>query len=247
MTGLPNAIRACLFDLDGVLTSTADLHMQAWKETFDEILQQRSGGDFSPFTEHDYATYVDGKPRLDGVRAFLSARSIDVPEGSPDDTAGTWSVYGIGTAKNERALQAIAAGDVLPFPGSLRYLEAAAGANLPIGVVTSSANAAAVLDSAGLSRFVQERVDGITIRDEGLRGKPAPDSFLLCAQRLGVNPTEAAVFEDAQAGVQAGKTGGFGYIIGVDRADQATALRTHGADVVVEDLAGLLEEGLDRR
>ncbi|NIJ11301.1 beta-phosphoglucomutase family hydrolase [Saccharomonospora amisosensis] len=241
MIGLPDTITACLFDLDGVLTSTAELHMRAWKDTFDTFLRERDDETYDPFTERDYANYVDGRPRLDGVRTFLASRGIELPEGRPDDSVDAATVHGIGNRKNQRVLAVMRDDGVAPFPGSVRYLEAANDAGVAIGVVTSSANAAAVLDAAKLSRFVRARVDGVTIKEQELRGKPAPDSFLACAELLGVEPAHAAVFEDARAGVRAGKVGGFGYVVGVNRADQAKALRADGADIVVDDLAELLE------
>lgn len=241
MIGLPNTISACLFDLDGVLTSTAALHLRAWKETFDAFLREHGDETQQPFTERDYAAYVDGRPRLDGVRGFLDSRGIEVPDGAPDDPADTATVHGIGSRKNQRVLQLMRQDGVAPFPGSVRYLEAITAAGVDMGVVTSSANAALVLDAARLSGFVRARVDGVTIKEEGLRGKPAPDSFLACAELLDVAPAHAAVFEDARAGVQAGRAGGFGYVVGVDRADQAQALRADGAHTVVNDLAELLE------
>jgi beta-phosphoglucomutase family hydrolase len=239
--GLPDAIKALLFDLDGVLTGTAELHRQAWKRTFDEFLSHRDGPGFRPFTERDYLDHVDGRPRADGVRTFLASRGIELPEGNPDDPPGDATVNGIGNKKNELLLKVIEEEGVRPYPGSRRYLEAAKQAGLKIGVVTSSANGEAVLRAADLTPFVQARVDGNTITQQGLRGKPAPDSFLAGAKALGVEPAAAAVFEDALSGVQAGKAGNFGFVIGVDRAHQADALRQHGADVVVADLADLLE------
>lgn len=241
MVGLPGTISACLFDLDGVLTSTAALHRQAWKETFDEFLRARHGADFAPFTERDYAQYVDGLPRLDGVRGFLASRGIELAEGTEDDDVDTVTVHGVGNRKNERVLKIIAEQGVSAFPGSVRYLDAVAAAGLAMGVVTSSANAEQVLDVAGLSRYLQARVDGLVIKRDHLRGKPAPDSFLAAADALGVAPSNAAVFEDALAGVEAGKAGGFGYVVGVNRAGQAAELRAHGADIVVNDLAELLQ------
>ncbi|MFD2399594.1 HAD family hydrolase [Prauserella oleivorans] len=241
MIGLPRTITACLFDLDGVLTSTAALHMEAWKRTFDELLRARAGEEFAPFTDRDYAAYVDGRPRLDGVRTFLASRGIELPEGSPDDPPGAETVHGVGTRKNSLVLALIEERGVTPYPGSVRYLEAVRDAGLAIGVVTSSANATSVLTAANLDGFVRARVDGLVIARDGLRGKPAPDSFLACARELGVTPAQAAVFEDALAGVEAGRAGGFGYVVGVNRVDQADALRVHGADVVVDDLAELLE------
>jgi len=242
MLGLPDHVTCCLFDLDGVLTSTAELHRAAWKETFDAFLRARAGAEFAPFTEADYNTYVDGRPRYDGVREFLRSRDITLPEGSPDDPPDAETVHGVGNRKNDRVQQILAERGVNPYPGSVRYLEAARDAGLTIGVVTSSANGEAVLDAAGLSDFVQARIDGNVIAERKLRGKPAPDSFLAGAEALGVDKANAAVFEDALSGVQAGKTGGFGFVVGVDRAGQAEALRSHGADVVVADLAELLDD-----
>jgi beta-phosphoglucomutase family hydrolase len=240
MIGLPDGITAVLFDLDGVLTSTADLHREAWKQTFDAFLREREGADFTPFTDRDYTDHVDGRPRADGVREFLSSRGIHLPEGDPDDPGDATTVNGLGNRKNALVNRMIAERGVDPYPGSVRYLRAAQDAGLAIGVVTSSANGGTVLDAAGLDHFIRARVDGNTIREQGLRGKPAPDSFLAGARSLGVAPENTAVFEDAQAGVQAGKAGGFGYVVGVNRADQADALRAQGADVVVDDLAELL-------
>jgi len=238
--GLPDQITAGLFDLDGVLTSTADQHRQAWKTTFDAMLAEREGDGYREFTPRDYTEYVDGRPRADGVRQFLTSRGITVPEGSTDDPPDKATVHGIGNRKNELLLQIIEQGGAKPYPGSVTYLQAARDAGLAIGVVTSSANGAAVLDAAGLSHFVQARVDGVVIARDRLRGKPAPDSFLAGAAALGVDPSAAAVFEDALAGVQAARAGHFGHIVGVDRAGQAEALRERGADVVVGDLAELL-------
>lgn len=241
MLGLPDDVTCCLFDLDGVLTSTAELHRAAWKETFDAFLRARDGAGFEPFTEADYNNYVDGRPRYDGVREFLRSREIALPEGAPDDPPTAETVHGVGNRKNERVQQIINERGVKPYPGSVRYLDAARDAGLKIGVVTSSANGAAVLDAADLTKYVEARIDGVVIAERKLRGKPAPDSFLAGAEALGVDRTQAAVFEDALSGVQAGKTGGFGFVVGVDRAGQAEALRTHGADVVVADLAELLD------
>jgi beta-phosphoglucomutase family hydrolase len=239
--GLPNHVTACLFDLDGVLTGTALLHRAAWKETFDAFLRARDGEGFAPFTEADYNTYVDGRPRFDGVRAFLESRAITLPEGGPDDPPSADTVQGVGNRKNARVQEIIAERGVNPYPGSVRYLEAAKEAGIRIAVVTSSANGKAVLDAADLSKYVEARVDGVVIAERGLRGKPEPDSFLAGAEALGVDRSAAAVFEDALSGVQAGKAGGFGYVVGVDRVGQADALKEHGADVVVTDLAQLLD------
>jgi beta-phosphoglucomutase family hydrolase len=243
VTGLPEKIRACLFDLDGVLTSTAVVHERAWKQTFDDFLRERDGDGFTEFTHRDYIRYVDGRPRADGVRTFLTSRGIELPEGEPDDSPDAATVNGVGNRKNVLLLRVIEEQGVSAYPGSLRYLEAVRDAGLAIAVVTSSANGEAVLKAAGLDRFVEARIDGIEIVKRKLRGKPAPDSFLAGAGALGVEAAEAAVFEDALSGVEAGRAGNFGYVVGVDRTHQAEALLQHGADIVVEDLAELLEPG----
>lgn len=239
MLGLPDHITTLLFDLDGVLTGTAALHRAAWKETFDPLLE-KSGQ--QPFTDADYNNYVDGRPRFDGVREFLRSRGIDLPEAPPDAPPSYESVQGVGNRKNERVQQIIAERGVDPYEGSVRYLDAAKAAGFKLGVVTSSANGKAVLDVADLSKYIEARVDGVTIADRKLKGKPAPDSFLAGAEALGTAPANAAVFEDALSGVQAGKAGHFGYVVGVDRVGQAEELKAHGADVVVQDLAELLED-----
>jgi beta-phosphoglucomutase family hydrolase len=241
MIGLPDTINAVLFDLDGVLTGTADLHRAAWKTMFDEFLRQRDGESFAPFTDRDYADHVDGRPRADGVREFLASRGIRLPEGTPNDPPSAETVNGIGNRKNELVQKLIVEQGVAPYPGSLRYLEAARDAGLPIAVVSSSANTMAVLQAAHLTAFVQTVIDGVVLVQRGLRGKPAPDTFLAAARDLGVSPSQAAVFEDALAGVEAGRAGEFGFVVGVNRANQADALRAHGADIVVDDLAELLE------
>jgi beta-phosphoglucomutase family hydrolase len=241
--GLPDGVTACLFDLDGVLTDTAAVHAAAWKQTFDEFLAARAGregGEFVPFTADDYRQYVDGKPRADGVRDFLASRGIVLPEGLPDDAPEAETINGVGNRKNEELRRRIREDGVEVFEGSRRYLQAALDAGLRRAVVSSSANTADVLAVTGLDRYVELRVDGLTIRAEGLAGKPAPDTFLAAARELGVAPASAAVFEDALAGVQAGRAGGFGAVIGVDRVGQGQALREHGASVVVTDLAELL-------
>jgi beta-phosphoglucomutase family hydrolase len=239
--GLPENIKAILFDLDGVLTGTADLHRAAWRATFDELLRERDGAGFVPFTDRDYADHVDGRPRADGVRTFLESRGIHLPEGTPDDPPSAMTVNGVGNRKNDLVREIIAERGVSPYPGSVRYLHAARDAGLPIAVVTSSANGAAVLAAANLMPMIDVLVDGLVLAEQHLRGKPAPDSFLAGAKALGVAPANSAVFEDALAGVAAGRAGGFGFVVGVNRADQADALRGHGADVVVDDLADLLD------
>lgn len=245
MLGLPEKVRACLFDLDGVLTDTASVHTKAWKAMFDAYLSQRAkdtGEKFVPFDEAaDYRQYVDGKKREDGVRSFLSSRGIQLPEGSPDDPDGADTVYGLGNRKNDMFQKVLHDDGVKVFEGSRRYLEAASAAGLGIAVVSSSANTRDVLEITGLDRFVQQRVDGITLRDEHIAGKPAPDSYLRGAELLDVPADAAAVFEDALSGVQAGRAGNFGFVVGVDRVGQAEDLRRNGADVVVTDLAELLQ------
>ncbi|MFD4369701.1 HAD family hydrolase [Rhodococcus sp. NPDC058521] len=238
--GLPGNISACLFDLDGVLTGTAVLHRKAWKQTFDDFLRRRDGEGFAPFTDEDYLDYVDGRPRADGVRAFLRSRKIALPDGSADDPPSDDTVNGVGNRKNELLLKVIEKEGVSPYPGSVKYIQAAYEHGLKIAVVTSSANGKSVLDAADLSRYVHIRIDGVVITDRGLRGKPAPDSFLAGAEALAVPPEDAAVFEDALSGVEAGRAGKFGYVVGVDRVNHGDALREHGADIVVTDLADLL-------
>jgi beta-phosphoglucomutase family hydrolase len=245
MLGLPTGIRACLFDLDGVLTNTAAVHAAAWKEMFDEFLRAysaRHGIPFRPFDARDeYDAHVDGKPRGDGVRDFLASRGITLPEGTPTDPPDAMTVNGLGNRKNEAVQHRIRTEGVQVFEGSRRYLQAAEQAGLRRAVVSSSANTREVLDVTGLARYVEEVVDGVTIRTDGLLGKPAPDTFLTAARRFGVDPVEAAVFEDALAGVAAGRAGAFGLVVGVDRVGQAEELKAHGADIVVRDLAELLE------
>jgi beta-phosphoglucomutase family hydrolase len=231
--GLPDGITTCLFDLDGVLTETAKVHAKAWKQTFDDELERREGKDFVPFDVHrDYSRYVDGKPRYDGVRSFLESRGIDLTEDQ---------VHAVGDRKNELVVKLIREQGVEAYPGSVRYLRAVSEAGLHRAVVSSSANCRDVLRAAGIEDFFEARIDGITIEREKLAGKPAPDSYLAGARALGVEPARAAVFEDALAGVESGRAGHFGCVVGVDREDQAQALREHGADVVVEDLGELLE------
>jgi beta-phosphoglucomutase family hydrolase len=245
MLGLPEKVRACLFDLDGVLTDTASVHTKAWKAMFDAYLSQRAertGEKFVPFdAAADYRQYVDGKKREDGVRSFLSSRGIELPEGNPDDPGDAETIYGLGNRKNEMFQKVLTEDGVEVFDGSRRYLEAVSAAGLGIAVVSSSANTGEVLEITGLDRFVQQRVDGITLREEHIAGKPAPDSYLRGAQLLDVAPDAAAVFEDALSGVEAGHAGNFGFVVGVDRVGQAEDLRRSGADVVVTDLAELLQ------
>ena len=246
MLGLPEKVRACLFDMDGVLTDTASVHTKAWKAMFDDYLSQRAertGDKFVPFdAASDYRTYVDGKKREDGVRSFLESRGIELPEGGPDDSDDAETIYGLGNRKNDMFQKVLEKDGVKVFDGSRRYLEAVSAAGLGIAVVSASANTPEVLRITGLDKFVQQRVDGNTLREEHIPGKPAPDSFLRGAQLLDVAPDAAAVFEDALSGVAAGHAGHFGLVVGVDRVGQAEELRKNGADVVVQDLDELLSQ-----
>jgi beta-phosphoglucomutase family hydrolase len=243
--GLPDGVSACLFDLDGVLTQTAKVHAAAWKQTFDDYLRvraQRLGEPFVAFdVVNDYDEYVDGKPRYDGVRSFLESRKIELPQGTPADPPGAETIDGIGNRKNELVLKLIEEHGVEPYEGSVRYVEAARAAGLRRAVVSSSTNCRDVLAAAGIEDLFEEIVDGVVAERKHLTGKPAPDTFLEGARVLGLTPGQATVFEDALAGVQAGRAGKFGFVVGVDRVGQADALRAHGADVVVTDLAQLLD------
>jgi len=244
--GLPDTIKACLFDLDGVLTQTAKVHDAAWKQMFDAFLQNRGarrGEPFVPFDPvADYEEYVDGKPRADGTRSFLQSRHIELPEGAPSDSPDADTVHGLGTRKNDIVLKMIKDDGVDAYPGSVRYVRAVRAAGLRCAVVSSSANCRDVLVAAGIERLFDARIDGLTADRDHLEGKPAPDTFLAGAEALQTEPGLAAVFEDALAGVAAGRAGGFGHVIGVDRVGQAEGLRFHGADLVVTDLADLLED-----
>jgi beta-phosphoglucomutase family hydrolase len=245
MLGLPDGIKACLFDLDGVLTQTAKVHDAAWKQTFDDFLRKRSQAAGEPFVEFDsvsdYDKYVDGKPRYDGVRSFLESRGIELPDGGPDDPPSNDTVHGIGNRKNDLVLELIKENGVEPYEGSVKYVKAARDAGLRRAVVSSSANAKDVLVAAGIEDLFEARIDGLVADERHLKGKPAPDTFLAGAEALGVQPADAVVFEDALAGVQAGRDGHFGFVVGVDRVGQADALREHGASIVVKDLGELLD------
>ena len=246
MLGLPSEVVACLFDLDGVLTRTATLHAEAWKATFDRFLLARSderGEPYVPFTQGDYDAYVDGRMRLDGTRTFLRSRGIDLPEGGPSDPPDAPTVHGLSNGKNGRVLALLSAGKVEVYQGSVRYVRACREAGLRTAVVSASANTRQVLESAGIAELFAARVDGVTAREQGLAGKPAPDTFLAGARALDALPAQAAVFEDALAGVEAGHAGGFALVVGVDRVGQAGELRARGADVVVRDLSELMERG----
>ena len=241
MLGLPDAIRVCLFDLDGVLTRTATVHFAAWKRTFDEFLQRHEPGS-QPFSQLDYNRYVDGKHRADGVRGFLASRGITLPEGSPGDPPDAATVQGIATRKNALVLAELEEHGVEVYPGSVDYLRAVKEAGLATAVVTASANGAQVIEAGGFADLIDARIDGVVAARDSLRGKPEPDTFRAGARARGVEPAHAVVFEDAISGVAAGRAGDFGYVVGVDRVGQADALRDAGADVVVRDLSELREE-----
>jgi beta-phosphoglucomutase family hydrolase len=235
---------AVLFDLDGVLTSTAEIHAAAWKKMFDDYLRRRAAERTEPFRpfdiETDYKLFVDGRPRYEGVRNFLDSRGIKLAQGTPDSPPGEESVCGLGNVKDALVQEAIDAGKVQSFPGSIDFARRVKELGLRTAVVTSSRNCTPVLRAAGIADLFEVQVDGITIEQERLRGKPAPDSFLKAAERLRVSPSRAIVVEDAIAGVQAGRAGRFGLVIGIDRQGDGRALREHGADIVVTDLSDLL-------
>jgi beta-phosphoglucomutase family hydrolase len=243
--GLPDGVTGCLFDLDGVLTQTAEVHAAAWKEMFDGYLRERAarGGErFAAFDAvGDYDEYVDGKPRYAGVRSFLEARGIALPRGDPRDPPDAETIDGLGNRKNEIVLRLIREHGVQAYEGSVRYVRAAREAGLARAVVSSSTNCRDVLVAAGIEDLFEQRIDGVVAEREHLKGKPAPDTFLAGARALSLAPSQAAVFEDALAGVAAGRAGGFACVVGVDRGGQADALREHGADLVVSDLAELLD------
>lgn len=239
--GLPPEIRICLFDLDGVLTDTAAVHTVAWKQMFDAYLQERDGDAFTPFDPGaDYTRYVDGKPRADGVRAFLASREIELSDGDLDDGPDRETVHGLGSRKNDLVLSLIERDGVEVFAPSVRYLEAVKAAGLRTAVVSSSANTRQVLEVTGLTPLLELRMDALVARERGLKGKPAPDTFLAAAADLGGGPADSVVFEDALAGVESGKAGGFAYVVGVDRAGHADALKAAGADIVVRELDELM-------
>lgn len=243
---LPDEILACLFDLDGVLTQTANVHAAAWKDMFDAYLRDRAtttGETFRPFDiATDYAAYVDGRLRQDGVRSFLASRGISLPEGSAGDAGTLETVHGLGTRKNDLVQTILARDGVDTYEGSVQFVEVVRAAGLKTAVVSASRNCQAVLASAQIEHLFDVRIDGVVAHERGLPGKPAPDTFLAAAAELGVVPAAAAVFEDAIAGVEAGRAGQFGWIVGVDRVGHREELRQHGADTVVLDLSELLEE-----
>jgi beta-phosphoglucomutase family hydrolase len=244
MLGLPDAIQACLFDMDGVITQTASVHDAAWKEMFDEFLRSWSAEHDQPFVPfdpvNDYDEYVDGKPRLEGTKSFLESRGIELPQGTEEDKSGAPTIWGLGNKKNDLILEVLARDGVKVYEGSQRYVDAVRKAGLKTAIVSSSANTEAVLKAGGVADRFDVRVDALVADARHLHGKPAPDTFLEAAKMLGVPAANACVFEDALAGVAAGHAGHFGFVVGVDRVGQADQLRAHGADAVVKDLAELL-------
>ncbi|MET7689455.1 beta-phosphoglucomutase family hydrolase [Streptomyces sp. NPDC005483] len=237
--GLPAEIKACLFDLDGVVTRTAVVHAAAWKEMFDAFLREREGEHFRPFDDHDYDQYVDGLPRADGVRTFLASRGIELPDGDPDDPPGAETVHGLGNRKNALVLEKIRTDGVEAYDDTLTYIRAARAQGLRTAIVSSSANCRDVLRAIDAEDLFDVRVDGVVAAERRLPGKPRPDTFLAAAHDLGLDAPRSAVFEDALAGMDAGRAGGFGYVVGLDRVGQADALYEHGADIVVKGLAEL--------
>ncbi|MEU0206184.1 beta-phosphoglucomutase family hydrolase [Streptomyces canus] len=237
--GLPEEIKACLFDLDGVVTRTAVVHAAAWKEMFDAFLREREGDDFRPFDDHDYDEYVDGLPRADGVRTFLASRGIELPDGNPDDPPGAETVHGLGNRKNALVLEKIRTDGVEAYDDTLTYIREARAQGLRTAIVSSSANCRDVLRAIDAEDLFDVRVDGVVAAERHLPGKPHPDTFLAAAHDLGLDAPRSAVFEDALAGMDAGRAGGFGYVVGLDRVGQTDALYEHGADIVVKGLAEL--------
>lgn len=235
---MPAGLTTLLFDLDGVITKTAVVHAAAWKEMFDRFLLAHDQPEFD--ARADYDRYVDGKPRYDGVRSFLESRGITLPDGEPGDGPDAETVCGLGNRKNELVAQIIARDGVEAYPGTVAYLDRVKAAGFRLAVVSSSANCRAVLQSCGLIDEFEEIMDGVVAAERKIKGKPAPDTFLAAAADLGAVPPECVVFEDALAGVAAGRSGGFGFVVGVDRVGQAAALKEHGADVVVNDLEELI-------
>lgn len=233
-----NDYDAALFDLDGVITPTADVHMRAWAQMFGDFLKSR--GINEPYTDDDYYKYVDGKPRYEGVRSFLASRDIDLPAGDPSDDSSKETVAGLGNRKNDDFEQILRTEGVEAYPGSIKLVKALIERGTKLAIVSSSRNAPAVLRAAGVIDYFPVIVDGKVAAERGLAGKPAPDTFLDAADQLGVAKERAVVFEDALSGVAAGYAGDFGLVVGVDRGVGADQLTKHGADVVVDDLAELL-------
>lgn len=242
----PDNIRACLFDMDGVLTKTAAVHAAAWKEMFDAYLKQHaeeSGTEFVPFDiATDYVKYVDGKLRQDGVRSFLESRDISLPEGTPDNHEDEETVWGLGTRKNNRVQELIRTKGVDVYPDSITLLRAVRANGLKTAVVSASKNTPDILSVTNLTDQFSYVMHGGIAGEQGLPGKPEPDTFVAAAKALGEEPANCVVLEDAIVGVQAGKAGDFGYVIGVDRVDHGDELRANGADIVVKNLEELVAD-----
>jgi beta-phosphoglucomutase family hydrolase len=240
----PDRFDAVLFDLDGVLTATAKLHAACWKQAFDEFLKKRAGQKGEPFRpfelQADYEDYVDGKPRYDGVQSFLESRGIKLPWGDPDDPPDKDTVCGLGNRKNDLFNQKLKSGGVEVFQGTIDWIHQLRQSGIKTAVVSSSKHCRSIIEAAGIADQFEARVDGNVSDDLKLKGKPAPDTYLKAAEMLGVKPQRAVVVEDALAGVESGRNGGFGMVIGVDRKGDADALRKHGANVVVRDLKEML-------
>ena len=246
--GLPSAVAGCVFNVDGVLIPSAALHAAAWSATFDEFIwarTERTGGRFAPFDPRkDYAEHMHGRPRLDGVRAFLASRGIRLPEGSPADAAGAETVHGLANRKNEILRRRLDTDRVAAYAGSLHYLETAAEAGIRRAVVSASANTPTILERSGLSALIEERVDGTTMAQRGLQAKPAPDTLLAACDLLGIEAGAAAAFETTTAGIAAARAARFAFVVAVDQFGNATALQRAGADLVVASLAELLAQRL---
>lgn len=241
---LPKQIRACLFDMDGVITQTATVHAAAWKEMFDAYLRQRAeaaGGEFVPFDiATDYVNYVDGKLRQDGVRSFLESRGISLPEGTPDDSEDEDTIWGLGTRKNNRVQELIRTKGVAVYPDAILLLQAVRANGFKTAIVSASRNTPDVLRVTNLADQFDYVMHGGIAGEQGLPGKPAPDTFVAAAKALGEEPATCVVLEDAVSGVQAGAAGNFGYVVGVDRVDHGDELRANGADIVVKNLEDLV-------
>ena len=232
-----SGIRGVLFDLDGVLTPTTDVHRAAWSLLFEPYLQAHG---VDGYTEQDYFDYIDGKPRYEGVASMLATRGIELPNGDPSDDPSTESICGLGNRKNDIVSRMLAEGGVTPYPGSILFLDAVTEAGLQVAVVSSSRNAPSVLAAAGIADRFGIVVDGTLAAAENIAGKPAPDTYLHAAQLLGLTAAQCVVVEDAHSGVQAGRAGNFGLVLGVDRGAGAQQLLDSGADLVVDDLQDML-------
>jgi HAD superfamily hydrolase (TIGR01509 family) len=248
LLGLPALVEACIFNLDGVLIGSATLHAAAWRETFDEFIWarvERTRGRFAPFDPHfEYARYLHGKPRLEGVRAFLASRGISLPEGAPGDPPGAESVHGLANRKNEVLRRRLEDRGVTAYEGSISYLQTVLEAGVHTAVVSASANTATILERAGLTPLIECTIDGNVMLEEHLRSKPAPDTLLAACRELGVSPDHAAAFETTAAGVEAAQKARFPVVVGIDQFGQASALRARGAAPVVPGLAEILEQRL---